>query len=311
MLLNQQVQQSFQLAKVEEQNTGVIHSIDYSDDGKMMVTSSVDDSINLYDCVEGTHTRTLHSKKYGAGLIRFTHGGQTVLHSSLKENDTIRYLSLHDNKYLRYFTGHKDKVTSLDISPINDMFLSASLDMSVRLWDVRSTNCSGVVQASDVTAAAYDPKGLVFSIGIGSDVKLYDSRNYDKGPFATFSIERRGNDTGAITNLEFSGDGTHILARTSDNMVYVLDAFQDATKACHGHEKNVDVMTACFSPCGLHLFGGLKNGTVKVWETETGADVATLKGHNESITALKFNPKLMLLATGSTELGMWIPSITE
>ena len=34
--------------------SGTIHSIDYSNDGKMMVTASDDDSINLYDCEEGT-----------------------------------------------------------------------------------------------------------------------------------------------------------------------------------------------------------------------------------------------------------------
>jgi WD40 repeat protein len=55
--------------------------------------------------------------------------------------DTIRYLSLHDNQYVRYFKGHKDKVTQLEVSPTDDMFISASRDHSVRLWDLRSPNC--------------------------------------------------------------------------------------------------------------------------------------------------------------------------
>jgi hypothetical protein len=36
----------------------------YNGDGKLMVTTSDDDSINLYDCVEGSKLQTLHSKKY-------------------------------------------------------------------------------------------------------------------------------------------------------------------------------------------------------------------------------------------------------
>ena len=38
---------------------------------------------------------------------------------------------------------------------------------------------------------AFDPEGLVFSVGVQSEmVKLYDLRSYDKGPFATFKVPR-------------------------------------------------------------------------------------------------------------------------
>ena len=81
--------------------------------------------------------------------------------------DTIRYLSLHDNKYIRYFSGHTKKLVSLNsttictsatiqcctcnisnfrvvtlnMSPIDDTFLSGSMDKTIRLWDLRSPNC--------------------------------------------------------------------------------------------------------------------------------------------------------------------------
>ena len=48
-----QAQQSFQMAKIFSENTGIVHSMDFSDDGKMLVTSSDDDSINLYNCTDG------------------------------------------------------------------------------------------------------------------------------------------------------------------------------------------------------------------------------------------------------------------
>lgn len=321
MELSKEVQQSFQLAKVFTENSGLVHSLDYSNDGKMLVTSSDDDSINLYNCEEGIHANTLHSKKYGAGLIRFTHAGNTVIHSSTKNsegNDTIRYLSLHDNKYIRYFVGHKDRVTSLDMSPINDMVLSSSQDMSVRLWDLRSPNCAGVLQAEAMTSAAFDPKGIVFAIGVGREIKLYDARKFDKGPFDTFSVKTLPTDSGTICNLQFSGDEQHILAHTTGKILYVLDAFKDphdyATKAAHtGEEVHGNgqgcITTGCFSPCGTHVFGGTEKGTIKVWNSFDGVDVTTLEGHDDSVVSLKFNPKLMLLASASKELGFWLPSI--
>src|SRR6267154_1190314 len=55
-------------------------------------------------------TKTLHSKKYGVDLPRFTHKNTAIIYASTKEDDTIRYHSLHDNKYLQYFRGHSQRV---------------------------------------------------------------------------------------------------------------------------------------------------------------------------------------------------------
>ena len=33
------------------------------------------------------------------------------------------------------------RVVTLKMSPVNDMFLSGSLDRTLRLWDLRSPNC--------------------------------------------------------------------------------------------------------------------------------------------------------------------------
>ena len=47
---------------------------------------------------------------------------------STKSDHAIRYHSLHQNVYIRHFSGHTDRVTSLEMSPIEDQFLSCSTD---------------------------------------------------------------------------------------------------------------------------------------------------------------------------------------
>ena len=73
------------------------------------------------------------------------------------------------------------RVVNLMMSPINDTFLSGSLDRTIRLWDLRSPNCQGLMHLNGPPVASFDPEGLIFAAGIDSrQLKLYDLRTFDK-----------------------------------------------------------------------------------------------------------------------------------
>ena len=101
-----------------------------------------------------------------------------------------RYMSLKENKYIRYFGGHDKRVVTLAMNPADDTFLSGSMDKSIRLWDLRSNHCQGLMKLAGRPVAAFDPDGLIFAAGINSEsVKLYDLRSFDKGPFSSFKLQ--------------------------------------------------------------------------------------------------------------------------
>lgn len=177
----------------------------YDDFGEYLITASDDESFRLYSCRKGMYEspfsklpsstdttafrmlKTLFSKKYGIDLPRFTHKDSAIIYASTKEDDTIRYHSLHDNKYLQYFKGHKERVVSLEMSPIDDGFLSGSVDRTVRLWDLRTPHCRGLLHLPSSPLVAFDSSGLVFAVAVNTfcRILLYDMNNFDKEPFLT------------------------------------------------------------------------------------------------------------------------------
>ncbi|KAG0169547.1 member of Set1p complex, histone methyl transferase [Apophysomyces sp. BC1015] len=317
--------QSFKVAKIFTDNQAPLSSLCFDDSGELCVTSAEDESLHVYDCKEGKLKATLFSKKYGVNLARFTHSKNNVVYASTKEDDTLRYLSLHDNKYIRYFRGHKKRVLALEMSPLGDQFLSASLDETARLWDLRSAACQGMIHIKGRPTVAVDPAGLVFAVGLGSkEIKMYDLRAYDSGPFSTWTVEDSYTPMGLPewTNLRFSNDGKHIMISTVSNMNYLIDAYNGSLKQRLVGHAGPGMSTSGeeigMSPDGRFAFAGGGDGNLRVWDIQPpnlgnapfdNMPIVTLPTPHQTrgVRICGFSPSLLMLATGTDELAFWEP----
>ena len=108
-------------------------------------------------------------KSYLSKKLSFVHFALSFLFNL---RFSSRYLSLHDNKFIRYFTGHTKKVISLQMSPVDDTFMSGSLDNTVRLWDLRSPTCAGLMNVNGKPVCAFDPEGNQHTVSVGPKKSL-------------------------------------------------------------------------------------------------------------------------------------------
>ncbi|KAJ7086090.1 WD40-repeat-containing domain protein [Mycena belliarum] len=271
-----------------------ITGISFDDQGNQVITASEDETFRLYSSKTGKQTKILHSKKYGVDLPRFTHKNTAIVHASTKEDDTIRYHSLHDNKYLQYFKGHKGRVVSLEVSPVDDGFMSGSQDRTVRLWDLRAPTCRGLLSVPSTPIIAYDSTGVVFAVAVNnySRILLYDQANFDKAPFLVITLDDPT--LGLVsfppraiymTSMAFSSNGKWLLVGCSGNAHYIVDAFEGHLLAkLEGHvglerraqsapqniepSKGISGEEVGWTPDSKYVIGGSLDGKIIMWDMQ-------------------------------------------
>ncbi|KAK1280814.1 hypothetical protein QJS04_geneDACA002761 [Acorus gramineus] len=312
--LDEEAVRCMSVGAVFDDNAGKINSIDFHRTEDLLITAGEDDSVRLYDIANAKLLKTTFHKKHGADRLCFTHHPSSIICSSRYNLDStgesLRYLSLYDNRCLRYFKGHKERVVSLCMSPINDSFMSGSLDHSVRIWDLRVNACQGIMRLRGRPTVAYDQQGLVFAVAMeGGAIKLFDSRSYDKGPFDTFLV---GGDTAEVCDIKFSNDGKSMLLTTTNNNIYVLDAYGGDKRCGFNLEPSPSsTIEATFTPDGQYVVSGSGDGTLHAWSISLQKEVACWNSYIGVVNCLKWAPRRAMFAAASTVLAFWIPNYSK
>ena len=325
-----------------------ITSLDFDDSGQYLISAGIDKSIQLYDIHKGSHQKDIQSQKYGAHLARFTHHELNCLYASTPSSNNevdnaIRCLSLADNQYIRYYKGHKGQVTSIEVNPVQNMFLSASMDYSVKLWDLKSSSPIGNIDIGQQSVVTFDPQGIVFAVGKFPDpsgsssfgsVSFYDVKNMEKGPFASVEVPVLAKQT--WNKLEFSNNGKCLLISTDSPEHYLLDAFLGQLLTTLSTSQSLDegwmsykypyTGTSTFSPCGKFLLIGSPQSTVLLFDLNS---IKTTDGESHTVHVddnpvrlqpfkvlntsqgiaknIAFNPKLLTFATADNTVSLWQP----
>ncbi|KAG6793474.1 hypothetical protein POTOM_002683 [Populus tomentosa] len=249
---------------------------------------------------------TVRSMSIGAVFSEF--GGKINSIDFHRKDDLLVTASEDDS--VRLYDIASAKVVSLCMSPINDSFMSGSLDHSVRIWDLRVNACQGILRLRGRPTVAYDQQGLVFAVAMeGGAIKLFDSRSYDKGPFDTFLV---GGDTAEVCDIKFSNDGKSMLLTTTSNNIYVLDAYGGEKRCGFSLEPSPNTkIEATFTPDGQYVVSGSGDGTLHAWNINMRNEVSCWNSHIGISSCLKWAPRRAMFAAASTVLTFWIPDSSK
>lgn len=244
-----------------------VHTVKFSEDGTQLVSVSSDGSLHLWNVDTGRYQ------------LSFSLGEYTDWMSTIAFSPDSKYL-VSNNEFkervrvwsVETFTQHTilttpEQVLGLTFSPDMKKLAGRHFDMTIRVWDAETKEHLSTLQG----ARRPDYWPLIFS----PDGKILASRG--------------------ITKL--FGDGNEIQLWETDT--------GDELFTLKEHTHGVSEYT--FSPDSKVFVSGGEDGTIVLWDVETGKSLLNLiTGHTKPISALAFSADGKTLASGSgNKIHLW------
>jgi WD40 repeat protein len=242
------------LKKTLKGHTKPIFALAFSDDGKQIATAGSDRSVRVWESESGREVVQLPEQPSTVFALAFTPDGAHLATGS----NGIELWGIArpgDRKTFPVTTG---LVYCLAISPDGRILAAGGGDGHVRIWELATQTETWTSRdlGWPIRALAFSPDGARISVA-GGDVQ--------RGTAVLFHVASGEEDftldghTGAITAIQFSGDGREILTAGIDAAVRIWDA---QTGALRITESKVDspVSSLAIRPGGRMLVTGTLGG---------------------------------------------------
>ena len=205
---------------------------------------------------------------------------------TVEAESALRKAIQHNNAILR---GHTNDVQSASFSPDGRYIVSASWDMTVRIWDAKTGMQVGKPlegHTSYVNSASFSPDGrYIVSASWDKTIRIWDAKTGMQvgDPLDGHTIY--------VRSASFSPDGKYIVSASNDETVRIWDAKtgQQVGKPLEGHTDYVK--SASFSPDGRYIVSASEDKTIRIWDAKTGMQVGNpLEGHTHYVNSASFSP---------------------
>ncbi|WP_372938581.1 caspase family protein, partial [Seonamhaeicola sp.] len=261
-------------------------SIDeFSLNGEFMLTHSQDSwsSFNekkLWNVKTGKllHTFNSEGKETRIGMCKFN--PESSLIAYLFRNKVIVNKSITSlakvwdikSKKLKYTLKHDDEIIDIKFSPKGNYIATASMDYSVKLWDVNTGVLKHTFQietkgySSQVVEATFSPnERFLLTKSISSGRYYLELWNVKTGS----KIWKSNYQNDAISSAHFSLDSEIIITSSYDNTVKIWDVKTGKTRyTLTGHTDKVD--TVQFTPNQNSIMSSSNDNSIIFWDVKTG-----------------------------------------
>jgi eukaryotic-like serine/threonine-protein kinase len=297
-------------------HTDRVQGVAYHPGGRLLASAGWDATVKIWDIDTGKESQTLRGHLSPVFAVAFSPDGRLL--ASAGSNGNLKIWDVASWRVVQSLTGQTGAVLGLAFSPDGRYLAYGGGDATVRVWDVESGVERFIFRGhtAAVEGVQFSPDGrrLVSTCPAGGAVKVWDlTRHPEHGTFAR--TRARGQGAVKVRDLLRRPDAAS-LAQTGPDIealafhptrgwllsVTVGGTLQtwDAKTGMLLRQRSVPMsdelvspaVLAAFGPGGEHLAARDREDArlVRVWDVETGAETAVLRGHTQPVFCLRFSP---------------------
>jgi WD40 repeat protein len=283
---------------IQTGHSGSIYAIEYSPDGKFLVSGGFDRLIKIWDAKRGALLRTIPTT---VNELAWSPDGSYIASTG---HCPIEIWDPATGKLIGSLRIEGEGFAKAAISNDSKTIIAGG-DKGVRMWDRETMKPGRLIPApKPPTAMAVSRDGTMVATGdLGDDdnLRIFDLKA-GKQILAVTAHE------GMIHGLSFSPDGRMLASAAAlENVVKVWDTKTGKlVKKLEGHEK--DLNKVAFSPDGKLLASAGNDGTVRLWDTATWKNLRSVTGLGGRVLGVLFSPDQSRIATsddGTMAVKVW------